>query len=177
MQNMWHPTPFLPYTPSNSKSAVLWEQQEAKCETFETWCYIHCINPSNSHNQIFQFYWEFYSDLISQEGASVEYRAKSSNWVMTVYMYIDFIPTKCSKVTFHLMGTSSKILLQIVMVSESYNHESQSRTNESQLKKKKKGPNWKCLSQTVNMKTDYKTLYYSILTLNYRPSILKHNKG
>ena len=31
-------------------------------------------------------------------------------------MYID-LPTKCSKVTFHLMDTSSKILLQIVMVS------------------------------------------------------------
>ena len=33
------------------------------------------------------------------------------------------------------------------------------------------------MGQTVNMKTDYKTLYYSILTLKYRPSILKHNKG
>ena len=32
-------------------------------------------------------------------------------------------------------------------------------------------------NQTVNLKTDSKTLYYSILKLKYSPSILKHNKG
>ena len=45
-------------------------------------------------------------------------------------MFID-LPTKCSKVTFHLMDTSSKILNSY---GESYNHESQFRPNESQLK-------------------------------------------
>ena len=42
------------------------------------------------------------------------------------------------------------------------NHESQSRTNESQLKKRVK---LKMLGQTVNLKTDSKTLCYSILKL------------
>jgi len=32
-------------------------------------------------------------------------------------------------------------------------------------------------NQTVNLKTDSKTLYYSILKLKYSPSILKRNKG
>ena len=32
-------------------------------------------------------------------------------------------------------------------------------------------------NQTVNLKTDAKTLYYSIVKLKYCPSILKHNKG
>ena len=32
-------------------------------------------------------------------------------------------------------------------------------------------------NQTVNLKTDFKTLYYSLLKLKYSPSILKHNKG
>ena len=32
-------------------------------------------------------------------------------------------------------------------------------------------------NQTVNLKTDPKTLYYSILKLKNSPSILKHNKG
>ena len=31
--------------------------------------------------------------------------------------------------------------------------------------------------QTVNLKTDSKTLYYSLLKLKYSPAILKHNKG
>ena len=79
------------------------------------------------------------------------------------------------------------ILLQIPVVVESHgthlvqNHESQSRTNESQLKKKKESEIEKKLgpscSQTVNLKTDLKTLYYSVLKLKYSPSILKHNKG
>ena len=76
------------------------------------------------------------------------------------------------------------ILLQMVMVSPGThlvkNQESQSRTNESQLKKKT-SPKLKTLgpffNQTVNLKTDSKTLYYSILKLKYSPSILKHNKG
>ena len=49
-------------------------------------------------------------------------------------------------------------------------HESQSRTNEPQLKNKT-GPKLKMLgtlcNQTVNLKTDSKTRYYSILKLNY----------
>ena len=32
-------------------------------------------------------------------------------------------------------------------------------------------------SQTVNLRTDSKILYYSILTLKYSPFILEHNKG
>ena len=53
----------------------------------------------------------------------------------------------------------SVILLQIVMVSP---------------KLKNLGP--LCI-QTVNLKTDSKTLYNSILKLIQSPSILKHNKG
>ena len=59
------------------------------------------------------------------------------------------------------------------------NHESQPRTSESQLKKTT--PKLKMLrplcDQTVNLKTDSKTLYYSVLKLKYNPSIVKHNKG
>ena len=59
------------------------------------------------------------------------------------------------------------------------NHESQSRTSESQLKKT--SPKLKMLGplcdQTVNLKSDSKTLYYSTLKLKYSPSIFKHNKG
>ena len=32
-------------------------------------------------------------------------------------------------------------------------------------------------NQTVNLKTDPKALYYSILKFKYSPSILKHIKG
>ena len=42
------------------------------------------------------------------------------------------------------------------------------------LKLKMLGP---LCNQTVNLKTDSKTLCYSILKLKYSPSILKHNKG
>ena len=76
------------------------------------------------------------------------------------------------------------ILLQIAMVSPAgthlvKNHESQSRTSESQLKRtnlklKMLGP---LCNQTVNLKTDSKTLYHSILKLQYSPSILRHNNG
>ena len=75
------------------------------------------------------------------------------------------------------------ILLQIAMVSPGTHlvktHESQSITNESQFKKSKSsklkmlGP---LCNQTVNLNTDFKTLYYSILKLKYSLSILKHNK-
>ena len=60
------------------------------------------------------------------------------------------------------------------------NHEFQSRTNQSHavkktsLKLKVLGP---LCNQTVNLKTDSKTLYYSITKLKYSPSILMHNKG
>ena len=79
------------------------------------------------------------------------------------------------------------ILLQIVMVSPGTylvkNHESQSRTNESYIVvlKKKTHPNLKIVqplcNQTVNLKTDSETLYYSTLKLKYSLSILKHNKA
>ena len=36
---------------------------------------------------------------------------------------------------------------------------------------------WRLCNQKVNLKTDSKTPYYSILKLKYSPSILKHNKG
>ena len=46
---------------------------------------------------------------------------------------------------------------------------------------KKKSPKFRMLgplcNQMVNLKTDSKTLYYSILKLKCSPSILKHNKG
>ena len=55
--------------------------------------------------------------------------------------------------------------------------------HESQLKKtktKKTSPKlkilWPLCNQTIKLKTDSKTLYYSIMKLKYRPSILKHNK-
>ena len=53
------------------------------------------------------------------------------------------------------------------------------KNHESQLKKT--NPKLKMLgplcNQTVNLKTDSKTLYYSTLKLKRSPSILKHNKG
>ena len=61
------------------------------------------------------------------------------------------------------------ILLQIVMVSPGThlvkNHESRSRTNETQLKKKtlKLKMLEPLCNQTVNLKTDSKTLYYRTL--------------
>ena len=76
------------------------------------------------------------------------------------------------------------ILLQIIMVSPGThfvrNCESHCRTSESQLKKTtnpKLKMLWPLCNQTVKLKTDSKTLYYSILKLKYSPSILKHNKG
>ena len=61
-------------------------------------------------------------------------------------------------------------MLLIVMVSPGTNlvknHESQSRTSESQLKSEIENA-WASLNQTVNLKTDSKTLYYSILKLKY----------
>ena len=52
------------------------------------------------------------------------------------------------------------------------NHEFQSITIESETSHKLKmlGP---LSNQTVNLKTDTKTLHYSILKLTYSPSILK----
>ena len=71
----------------------------------------------------------------------------------------------------------SLILLQIAVVSPR-NH--LVKAHESQLKKKT-SPKLKMLehlcNQTVNLKTDFKTLCYSVLKLKYSPSILKHNKG
>ena len=78
-----------------------------------------------------------------------------------------------------VLRKTSVILLQIVMASPGNhlvkNHESQSRTKESQFKKKNgfeienAWPGPSC-NQTVNLKTDSKTLYYSILKLKYSPS-------
>ena len=75
-------------------------------------------------------------------------------------------------------------MLQIVMVSPGThrvkNHESLSITSESRFKKtrshklKMLGP---LCNQTVNLETDAKTLYYSLLRLKCGPSIyLKHKK-
>ena len=57
------------------------------------------------------------------------------------------------------------------------------KNHESQLKKKnpkKTSPKlkilWPLCNQTIKLKTDSKTLYYSIMKLKYRPSILKHDK-
>ena len=75
-------------------------------------------------------------------------------------------------------------MLQIVMVSPGThlvkNHESLSITNESQFKKTRSSK-LKMLEpfcdQTVNLETDAKTLYYSLLRLKCGPSIyLKHKK-
>ena len=58
--------------------------------------------------------------------------------------------------------------------------ESQSRTSESQSKKKKR-PKLKTLgplcNQTVSLKTDSKILCYSILKYKYSPSILSTTKA
>ena len=67
-------------------------------------------------------------------------------------------------------------LLQIVMVSPwshlVKNHESLSTTNESHFKKR--SPKLKMLgplcNQIVNLETEAKTLYYSLLKLKYSPS-------
>ena len=79
------------------------------------------------------------------------------------------------------------ILLQIVMVSPGThfvkNHESQGlepwapvkvKTTTTNPKLKMLGP---LCNQTVNLKTDAKTLYYSIVKWKYCPPILKLNKG
>ena len=75
-------------------------------------------------------------------------------------------------------------MLQIVMVSPGTHlvkkHESLSITNESQFKTTR-SPKLKMLgplcNQTVNLATDAKTLYYSLLKLNCSPSIyLKHKR-
>ena len=49
------------------------------------------------------------------------------------------------------------------------NRESQSRTKSPKNPKLKML--WPLCNQTVNLETDYKTLYYSILELKYSPSI------
>ena len=75
--------------------------------------------------------------------------------------------------------TGTVILLQTVMVSTGThlvkNHESQSRTSESQLKKTT-SPKLKMLGtfriQTVNLNTDSQTLYYSALKLKIKNIVL-----
>ena len=79
------------------------------------------------------------------------------------------------------------ILLQVVMVSPKTHFvkhlEPQPWANESQLKKQRIWNKLKMLrllcNQTVLicMKTDSKTLFYSILKLKCSPFILRHNKG
>ena len=76
----------------------------------------------------------------------------------------------------------SVILLQIVMVSPGThlvkNCESLSITSKSQFKTTR-SPKLKMLgalcNQTVNLETDAKTLYYSLLKLKYSPSIYLNN--
>ena len=83
-----------------------------------------------------------------------------------------FLPPSC------LCTSLLVILLQIVMVSPGTHlvkiHESQFTTIESQFKNKSTGS---LCNHTVNLKTDFKTLSYSLLKLKYTPSIVKHNKG
>ena len=73
------------------------------------------------------------------------------------------------------------ILLQTVMVCPGThllkNHESLSRTNECQLKKKTWSSKWNQLNQTFYLKTEAKTIYHSILKFKYSPSIyLEHER-
>ena len=95
-----------------------------------------------------------------------------------------FLFALCFHINAGLSLRTAVSLLQIVMVSPGThvvkNHGSQSRTTKSQLKKtslklKMLGPLCTC-NQTVNLKTDSKTLYHSILKSKYSPSILKYNK-
>ena len=69
------------------------------------------------------------------------------------------------------------ILLQIVMVNPGThlvkNYESQLKKT-TNLKLKMLGS---FCHQAVNLRTDFKTLYFSILKLKYSPSILKYNKS
>ena len=74
-----------------------------------------------------------------------------------------------------VLRKTSAILLQIVMVSPGNhlvkNHESQfQKKRESEIENAGPGPS---CNQTFNLKTDSKTLYYSILILKYSPSIIK----
>ena len=72
------------------------------------------------------------------------------------------------------------ILLQIVVVSPGTHlvkpMSPTSKGNESSLENQMKMLGLLC-NQTVNLKTDSKTLYDSILKSKYSSSILKHNKG
>ena len=71
------------------------------------------------------------------------------------------------------------ILFQIGMGSPGThfvkNHESQFKKSDSEIESALGGA--PLCNQTVNLKTDSKTLYYSLLEFKYIPSILKHNKG
>ena len=73
------------------------------------------------------------------------------------------------------------ILLQIVMLSPGTHLLKIMSPCPEPVKEKKMSPTLKMLgllcNETVNLKTDSKTLYYSILKLKYSPSILKHNNG
>ena len=72
-------------------------------------------------------------------------------------------------------GTSPVILLQMVMVCSGTHLV---KNHESHLKKSLKLKMlWPLCNHTVNLKTDSKTLSYSILKLKYSSSILKHNEG
>ena len=81
----------------------------------------------------------------------------------TYYILLSLNTTDTFYLRYRMM--ISLILLQIVMVSPGThlvkNHESQSRTNESQFKNQWV-PGSLC-NHTVNLKTDSKTLYYSLL--------------
>ena len=86
-----------------------------------------------------------------------------------------FLLVICPSVSYHSVAERDEIvviLLQIVMVSPETdlvkNHESLSITNESQFKKTRR-PTLKMLgplcNQIVNLETDAKTFYYSLLKL------------
>ena len=106
----------------------------------------------------------------------------SLSGLMTGYWPAALSPFFFIELDFALVHKNAKmnsvILLQIVVVIPGThlvkNHDSQSRTIKSQFKKCVQ--NWKCLglfsvcNQTVNLKADSKTLYYSILKLKYSES-------
>ena len=80
---------------------------------------------------------------------------------------IDFLAGQIIFKAYLPNGQGSVILLLIVMVSPwthlVKNHESKlKKKNESKIKNA-----WAFVNQTVNLKTDSKTLYYSILKLKY----------
>ena len=101
-------------------------------------------------------------------------------WFLIFSVQITVELPSCSKIEEY----TAVISLQMIMVSPGThfvkNHESQSmnqwfpvKKNKNSTKRKTIGP---LCNQTVSLKTDFKTLNYSVRKLKYSP-ILKHDKG